>query len=151
MNVFEVKNKGINDDIFKIVRDRFYKHPFNQTLGIELLYIGPGEAATTLSPEPRYSTLGSRVHGGIISAMMDNVMGVAGASLSGHMCRTIDMNTKYIAPAFEQEELVTTGYVIHADETLIVIEGCINCKGRIIAQSCGTFIRDSKYNPFDRK
>lgn len=146
MHKSEVENKGIAKGIFDVICSIQEHSPIFRTLGFKFMYLGEGAAGLKMHLDPEYSSYAGRVNGGIIAALADNVMGMAGLTL-GHIARTVDMNLNYFTPVFEETELIAEGYVINAGQTLIVIEADLfNNQGKLVAKSRGTYIRDKKSN-----
>ncbi|MEA4926530.1 MAG: PaaI family thioesterase [Syntrophomonadaceae bacterium] len=142
-----VENQRIDQEFFDYLCNGYRDlHPMTRTLGIKTVYMGKGTAGLKMSPEPQYSSANGRVHGGIISTLADTAMGRAAATATGWVCRTVEMNLNYLAPAFEETEISAEGFVIHAGNTIIVT-GCnvYNCDGKLMANSRGTYIRDRKH------
>lgn len=152
MNITDVENKGLDKTFFHSACNALAEHPFFETMGLELLYLGDGIASAKIRPESRYSSVGGRVHGGMISFLADNVMGIAAITSSGRLCRTVEMSMNYLAPVFEEKELIAEGYVIHPGKTVTVAECKVsNDEGKLIAKCKGTFIVDTKSAPYVEK
>jgi uncharacterized protein (TIGR00369 family) len=146
VNKTEIENMGINQSIFAVICSIQEHSPIFQALGFKFMYLGEGTAGIKMYLEPKYSSYGGRLNGGIIAALADNVMGMAGLTL-GQVARTVDMNLNYFAPVFEETELTAEGYVINAGHTLIVTEANLyNNEKKLVAKSRGTYIRDKKFN-----
>ncbi len=144
MNNTEVENRGIDKSIFDVICSIQEHSPMFRTLGFKFVYLGEGVAGMKMCPAPEYSSLAGRVNGGIIAALADNVMGMAGMTL-GQVARTVEMSLNYFAPIFEENELLAEACVINAGKTLIVSEASLfNNEGKLVAKSKGTFIRDVK-------
>lgn len=151
MDKTEVENRGLDPEFFDAMCSGYNKEPFSQSLGLELVYLGKGVAGLKTSPEPKYSTRGRRVHGGIIATVADTVMGLASTTL-GYYYRTVDINLNYLAPAFDETELTAEGYVLQAGKTIAVVESDLfNNEGKLIAKGRGTFIVDNKSTIYGEK
>lgn len=145
MNKMEVVNRGLNQSTFDVIWHSFDISNCYNTLDIKLTYLGKGIAGMTMSPDPKFSTQGGRVHGGLIATMADSVMGAAAITLSGIVYRTVEFNLNYLAPVFEETELIAEGRVIHPGNTVAVVTSSIyNNRGQLLAESRGTFIKDNK-------
>ncbi len=142
MNQLEAENRGIDKDLFNILHDRYNSLFCYQSMGIKLMYLDQQAAGMKMIPNVSLSTTGGRVHGGVISILADAVMGSAGATM-GHIYRTAEMKLNYTAPVFDSDELTAEARVVHAGNTLTVIEGSIsNQDGKLMAKSLGTFFKD---------
>ncbi len=143
MNQTEVENKGIDERLFHVLCTVFRKAPSHHTMGMNLIYLGQGLVGIKMSVGHEYTTVPSRLHGGIIAALADTAMAWSMASL-GHSSITVEMSLNYFAPAFKGTELIAEGYVINAGKTITVVEASVfNNKGKLIAKSKGTFIKDN--------
>jgi len=140
MKKSEVINKGLDERVFEVMCNRFPQIPALQTLGVSLVYLGPGEASMKLTVGHDYTTVKNRLHGGIIATLADSTMGWAVASLGREGSVTIDMSLNYFAPIFEGSELISEAYVIHAGRTTVVAEANLyNQDRKLLAKSRGTF------------
>lgn len=84
------------------------------------------------------------IHGGVLSAMMDAVLGVASLSASCHdgkLVSTVEFKINYLAPARLGDVLIGVGKVIQKGNRLIITEGDIKLKenNKLIAKGTGTF------------
>lgn len=140
MKKSEVINKGLDETVFQIMCSRFPQIPALMTLGVSLVYLGPGEASMKLMVEHDYTTVRNRLHGGIIATLADSTMGWAVASLGREGSVTIDMSINYFAPIYEDSELISEAYIIHAGRTTVVAEANLyNQDRKLLAKSRGTF------------
>jgi acyl-CoA thioesterase len=138
------ENRGLDKDLFDIVREVYDNQSCHQTMGFKVTYLGKGIAGMKTILDPKFSTEGGRVHGGVIATLADSVMGAAAATL-GYIYRTLDISLNYLAPVFVENELIAEGYVIHSGKTAPVVESNIfNNEGKLIAKSRATFFRDIK-------
>lgn len=149
MNQLEIENRGIDQNIFDVILDRYSEMPCYQTMGIKLTYLAQEAAGMKMVPNSILSSLGGRVHGGVIATLADAVMGAAGGTM-GYIYRTAEMKLNYIAPVFDDQELTAEARVIHPGKTIAVIEGTISAQGgKMIAKCLGTFFRD-KYASYTK-
>lgn len=150
MNKNEAENRGLDEGIFNFILNRYTSANCHQTLGFQFIYLGPGQAGMRIYPQPEYSTPGGRVHGGMIAVLADTVMGAAAVTIDGQVYRTVDLNINYIAPVFEEKELRAEAVVAHPGKTIRVVESSLfDDRGKLVAKSRGTFIRDLK-SPYDK-
>jgi uncharacterized protein (TIGR00369 family) len=140
----EIENRGVDPDIFAFICAIQDQSPIFVTLGFRFLYLGPGEAALGICPAPGLSSYAGRVNGGILAALADNVMGMAGLTL-GTNVRTVDISLNYFRPVFEHRQLSARGYIINSGRTLMVAEAeLFDQEQLLVAKSRGTFIRGEK-------
>jgi len=84
-------------------------------------------------------------HGGVISALMDGLLGVTALSVSAndhHIVSTIEFKINFLSAAFEGDTLQGIGKVENQGKRLIVTSGDIICPERsniVIAKAMGTF------------
>ena len=82
------------------------------------------------------------IHGGMIAAMMDGVLGVAALSLMAleeKLVSTVEFKINYFKPAILGDQLKGEGRVDHRGKRLISASGEImNQKGEILAKAMGT-------------
>ncbi|MGE5545089.1 MAG: PaaI family thioesterase [Bacillota bacterium] len=140
MKKSEVINKGLDEAVSQIMCSRFSQIPTLQTLGVSLVYLGPGECSMKLKVVHDYTTVKNRLHGGIIATLADSTMGWSVASLGRVRSVTVDMNINYFAPIYEGSELISEAYVIHAGRTTVVAEANVyNQDRKLLAKARGTF------------
>ncbi len=144
MNKTEPENRGISEDLFRILHNRFENSRPLQTLGINLWYFGKGQAGIKMIPGKEYINVTGMLHGGIIATLADTAMGWTVLSL-GNTGYTVEFNLNYLSAVREGTELRAEGYVIQAGKTVAVIgANLLNEDGKLIATSRGTFIIDNK-------
>ncbi|HRY13975.1 MAG TPA: PaaI family thioesterase [Syntrophomonadaceae bacterium] len=145
----EIQNRGINKVLFNAICSSCAGSPVWQEMGFELVYLEEGKAAIRMMAQTKFSTLQRRLHGGMLATLADQVMTTAYSTLGGS-CKTVDFSINYFAPVAEETEVVAEGCVINHGRTLIIMEASIfNQQGKLISRSRGTFIRDTKYQPFE--
>ncbi len=134
------KNRGVDEEMFQLLCAQFDRIPIHRTLGMSLVYVGPGTVGMNMTVEPQYTTIKGRLHGGIISSLLDDVMGWSYNTLGKFGNVTVDMNLNYFSPVFEGTEIIAEGSIVHAGRTIAVTEGTLSDSGgRLIAKSRGTF------------
>ncbi|MEN6389485.1 MAG: PaaI family thioesterase [Syntrophomonas sp.] len=143
----KAENRGINEELFEVIRNAYDSQPCHQSMGITITYLGKGTAGLTMTPNTNLSTGGGRIHGGVLATMIDVAMGAAAATI-GRLYRTAELKLNYIAPAFETDLLIVEGRVVHPGKTLAVTEAnLLNGEGKLIAKGMGTFFSDYKLPP----
>ncbi|MDD4776159.1 MAG: hypothetical protein PHG75_06585, partial [Syntrophomonas sp.] len=98
MSVVQAENRGIDPQFFSFLCER-WPVPAHRALAADLAYLGPGQAGVLMQSCHHYSTVRGRLHGGIISAVLDTAMGWALLSL-GYSHITTDMYTNYLSTVF---------------------------------------------------
>lgn len=73
--------------------------PFTQHLGAELLSAKPGEGAFALEVRPEFYQHLGMVHGGAITALLDNALTFAGGTVLGAEVLTVEFKVNFLRPA----------------------------------------------------
>lgn len=79
------------------------------------------------------------VHGGILSLVLDHVLGQA-ALAAGHAGMTIKLELRYLAPTPLHTDLVAEAHLAHVDGRKIRMEGSIRAGGTTTVEATGLFI-----------
>lgn len=145
----EIQNRGINKALYNAICSSCAGSPVWEEMGFELVYLGDGKAGIRMRAQTKFTTLQRRLHGGMLATLADMAMTVAYSTLGGS-CKTVDFSINYFAPVAEETEVVAEGFIINQGRTLIIMEASIfSQEGKLISRSRGTFIRDTKYQPFE--
>ena len=138
VSAVRVENRGIDPQFFSFLCER-WSVPAHRALAADLAYLGPGQAGVLMKSCHHYSTVRGRLHGGIISAVLDTAMGWALLSL-GYSPITTDMYTNYLATVFADTALTAEAEVVHLGNRTAVAQGTLrDDQGRLVATSRGTF------------
>jgi uncharacterized protein (TIGR00369 family) len=121
----------------KMRRGEIPTPPFAQLIGIDVFDIGDGRARMTLAPQEfHYNPMGC-VHGGILSTLLDSVMGTAIHTTlpAGQGYLTLSLNVAFLKPVFEHTgEIMAEGLVVSIARGVATAEGRItNTRGEIVA------------------
>ena len=114
----------------------------DQTLGLKLDIQGPGEITYTLTIDERHLSSPKTAHGGILAAMMDDVLGVTALSMAvtkGFLVSTVEFKLNYLQPARLGDTLVGSALIDFQGKSLIVTSGSIKCGDQMICKGQGTF------------
>jgi uncharacterized protein (TIGR00369 family) len=113
------------------------QNPIGMHLEIEL---GDGTARTEFVPGPDFVGWESKVHGGILATLLDEVMAWAPSSHDSWAV-TADMHIRFRAPANPGERLVATGRVTERRRRIFHVAGEVRGEdGRLIAEADGRFL-----------
>ncbi len=134
----EVSSEMFEDYYTKLVK-------FDKFLGMKLKVHSPGRITYTLEIKEHHLTSSDQVHGGVISAMMDAVLGVTTLSYSvskGDLCSTVEFKTNYISTTRPGDILEGSGEIDSFGKKIITASGWIKEQksGRLIAKGMGTFM-----------
>jgi len=119
---------------------------FDRFLGMKLQVHAPGKITYTLEITENHLTAPDQCHGGVISAMMDAVLGVTALSLAvsqGNLCSTVEYKMNYLSTAKPGEIIEGSADVDFSGSTIICTSGGIRevQSGRFIAKGMGTFLQ----------
>ena len=116
--------------------------PFMEHLGVVVEHMEPGLARLSLDPKPEHCNSWGAMHGGVVMALLDTCMGVAGRAydpenLSGV---TVDMSTSFIAPGRGRQ--LAIGRVVARATMLWRCEAEIRsvADDSLVARAIGTFM-----------
>lgn len=118
---------------------------FGKQMGFELHTIKPGKVEYRLKITENHLSNPMAVHGGVIAAMMDGILGVACLSLSVESQRltsTVEFKLNYYAPIKPGDQLLGIGEVVFEGNKLMSSEGTIYCENRdmlVVCKGLGTF------------
>ena len=128
------------------ILELYRKHNrFGELMGMDFKVLGAGVVHYTLTIKPEHLATPIAAHGGLISAFMDGVIGVAALSSVSEekkVVSTIEFKINYLSPALLNDELIGIGKVIQKGKRIIISEGEIRCANRndiLIAKAIGTF------------
>lgn len=119
---------------------------FDRFLGMKLTVHSAGKITYMLEVADNHLTSPDQCHGGVISAMMDSVLGVTALSLAvsqGNLCSTVEFKINYLSTGKPGEILEGTADVDFSGSTIICTSGVIRDvkSGRLIAKGIGTFLQ----------
>lgn len=111
---------------------------------LELTVLEPGRIQYKMQVKEKHLATPIAIHGGVLSAMMDAILGVAALSASceeGKLVSTVEFKINYLSPARLGDVLLGDGKIIQKGNRLIISEGAITLSGsdKIIAKGMGTF------------
>lgn len=113
----------------------------NNAFGLQAVFYFAGEEARgEFTPDSRWEGYPGVVHGGIISALLDEVMYKA-ISSSGELAMTAEITVRFRNPARPGVTLYPRGRVVRKKGRLVETHGEIeDASGRLIATATGKFI-----------
>jgi uncharacterized protein (TIGR00369 family) len=131
-----------NSRIWRFAYVNYALPRISELLGFKLIAVDP--VAGTLNAEfqgaPQFMNAGGTIQGGIITAMLDDVMSYAGtAFLDGtHMLPTLEIKTIFIRPA-PVGPLFGAGRLVHRGRDFTFLEGVLKGDGdRLLASATAT-------------
>ena len=124
-------------------------------------HIGPYHAAhvESGSGEPEY-WLGLKVderhagrrggefgHGGMLLALLDEVMGRAASRAAGKVCMTVSMQTNFCAPFRDGDFLRAAAHVTKRGRSLVFVDGRVMCADTLIGTASGVWMNSGQPLP----
>jgi uncharacterized protein (TIGR00369 family) len=121
-----------NPDYLKVVTATFDRQQAMRTLGISIARIEAGEVDLSMPYSPEWTQQNGFVHGGIITAGLDNACGIASFTLlpPGSDILTVEFKTNLLAPA-KGQRFSFRACVVKPGRTLTV------CEARAFAEHDG--------------
>lgn len=108
------------------------------TGGMHLAELGDGWARGELQLEERHRNPMGIVHGGVYCTMMDQVAGSA-ACTRGSMCRTINCEVRFLAPA-RGARLTSRAEAVRMGRSIAVVRAWVeDAEGTVCAEGVYTF------------
>jgi uncharacterized protein (TIGR00369 family) len=110
-------------------------------IGLHLeIQVDDGEARATWTPGQDYVGWESKVHGGLLATLLDEVMAWAPAA-DDAWAVTAEMNIRYRAPANPGEPLTAVGRVMSRRRRIYHVHGEVRGEdGRLVAEADGRFL-----------
>lgn len=128
-----------------LVEQYIINNHFGRTLGMEHKIIEPGLVHYYLTITKEHLATPLAAHGGVISALMDGLLGVTALSSvyeEKKVVSTVEFKINFLSPALLNDELLGIGKVEQKGNRLIITSGDIICPKRnniVIAKAMGTF------------
>lgn len=125
----------------KYVRNNF----FGKLIGMDFRIVSEGVVEYWLTIGQEHLATPHAAHGGVISALVDAALGVAGLSLVQQhhkVVSTVEYKVNFLSPALLHDQLVATARVDQNGKHLLVISCdvvCVNRQNKLVAKSLGTF------------
>lgn len=116
--------------------------PFLDDLGVDFLDAPIGEGRVALTLQARHLNSWNVAHGGVIMALLDVAMAIAGRSLDPDARGgvTVEMKTSFLQPGEAGGRLTAHGKTFHRSLTMSFCEGEVrDSHERLIAKAIGTF------------
>ena len=109
---------------------------------IKLSVIEPGKVSCEMKVLPKHLATPTAIHGGMISAMMDTIIGVAALSVvakDNKIVSTVEFKINFLNPSHLGDVLTGIGTVDKKGNRIIFASGEIkNQNNKIIAKAMGT-------------
>ncbi len=131
--------------IMNLIDQYIAQNNFGRTLGMDFKILEPGLVHYFITIKPEHLATPKAAHGGVISALMDGLLGVTALSVSekdNDIVSTVEFKINFLGPAFVGDTLQGIGKVEQKGKRLIITSGEIICPERnnaSIAKAMGTF------------
>lgn len=118
---------------------------FGKLLGMDFKIVESGVVHHFLTITKDHLATPLAAHGGVITALMDAVLGVTALSdtVNEHKAvSTVEFKINFLAPALLNDELFGIGKIEQKGNRIIIVSGDIICPKRnniVIAKALGTF------------
>jgi uncharacterized protein (TIGR00369 family) len=116
---------------------------FGKENQLKLTLIEPGKITYEMKVLPKHLATPTAIHGGMLAAMMDAILGVASLSAvakENKLVSTVEFKISYFNPAFLGDTLTGNGSVDKKGNRIIFAAGeIINQNNQMIAKATGTF------------
>jgi uncharacterized protein (TIGR00369 family) len=128
--------------LHRIASGQIQPPPVAELIGFRPTYVMPGRVVFAYEPrEEHYNPLGT-VHGGIVTTVLDTVMGCAVQSLlaAGVSYITIELKTSFVRPVkLASGPLRAEGTVVHAGSRVATAEAkLLDPEGKLFAHATST-------------
>lgn len=133
--------RNIRDLLIKVYSET---NQFGHLIGIDLVKFEADEIRYTLTIEDKHLATPTTAHGGVLSAYMDGILGLAALYVSsehGNLVSTVEFKINYLKPARKGDVLIGVGTIISAGKRIIIASGEIidQKTGEKVAIATGTF------------
>ncbi len=108
------------------IRAIYKKNPFMADFfQVHIDTVKCGEAVVSVKTDPaKHTNHRGIIHGGVMAALADSVLGVTGASM-GCVVVTVNMNVSYIKNTIPGETIYVHSHVLHCGRSTMVINASI--------------------------
>lgn len=100
---------------------------------------GSGRVTGRFTPDRRHGGYADRMHGGILSTLLDECMAWAAAMAAGSYCSTGELKVRFKGPAWLGRELAVTGWSEAAWGPYVRTRGEARAAGVTLATATATF------------
>lgn len=133
--------ENIREQLIKVYSQT---NKFGHLIGIDLIKFEKDEIKYKLVIDERHLATPTTAHGGVLSAYMDGILGLAALYVSsemGNLVSTVEFKINYLQPARKGDVLIGIGKVISSGKRIIIAQGEIinESTGAKVAVATGTF------------
>ena len=135
-----MSNQIINS---KVIEKYTEMNQYGKLINLKLIALKKGVCTFELKVEKKHLATLRAIHGGVLSSIMDQIMGVAALAEVEHLKKlvaTLEFKISYYNPGFLGDKLTCTGEIVKAGNRILYSKGKIlNQEGLLIAEGSGTF------------
>jgi acyl-CoA thioesterase len=131
--------------IMNLIDQYIAQNNFGRLLGMDFKIMEPGLVHYFITIKEEHLATPKAAHGGVISALMDGLLGVTALSVSAqenHIVSTVEFKVNFLSAAYVGDTLQGIGKVEHQGKRLIITSADVICPARnnvVIAKALGTF------------
>jgi uncharacterized protein (TIGR00369 family) len=129
----------------QLIHQYIQNNHFGKLLGMDFKIISEGLVEYRMKILPDHLATPAAAHGGVIAALVDAALGVAGLSAvhkQNKVVSTVEYKMNFLSPALVGDELLAIGKVEQKGNRILVISCdviCVNRQNKMIAKALGTF------------
>jgi len=118
---------------------------FGKLIGMDFRIVSDGVVDYSLTIKKEHLATPHAAHGGVIAALIDSALGVAGLSAvykENKVVSTVEYKSNFLSPALLNDKLIARGKVEQKGNRLLIVSCdviCMNRDNKLIAKSLGTF------------
>ncbi|MDH3616412.1 MAG: PaaI family thioesterase [Gammaproteobacteria bacterium] len=86
-------------------------------------------------------------HGGMLMALLDEIMGRTASRAAGKVCATVSMQTNFCAPFYDGDFLRASANVTRRGRTMVFVDGVVMCADDVIGTASGVWINTGQPLP----
>jgi len=118
---------------------------FGKLIGMDFKILSEGIVEYSLIIKKEHLATPNAAHGGVIAALIDGALGVAGLSAvykDNKVVSTVEYKTNFLSPSLLNDHLLAKAKVEQKGNRILIVSCdviCINRENKLIAKSLGTF------------
>jgi len=123
-------------------------------LGLKLLFEAEnGQVSVSFTPSNHYMGYENVLHGGVITAVLDEAMGWAAALAEGRMCMAAELTMRFRRPVIVGQPLTVRAQFVEKQRKILIAQAQLtDANGTVLSSASGKFlpISDEKAQDIDR-
>jgi uncharacterized protein (TIGR00369 family) len=128
-----------------LIEQYIQSNHFGKLIGMDFKIVSGGVIEYSLKITEHHLATPHAAHGGVIAALVDGALGVAGLSAvykENKVVSTVEYKLNFLSPAFPEDTLLAKAKVEQQGKRLLIISCdviCLNRENKLIAKALGTF------------